>query len=69
MYEFIYCWAMNGEVKWSSENADTLLRRIDNEDEKSLVSEFVEDSEPGNFISLSKGILISRVSPILKPTN
>lgn len=58
---------MNGEVKWSSENADTLLRRI-NEEEKSLVTEFIEDSQPGNFISLPKGILISRVSPILKPT-
>lgn len=28
MYEFIYCWAMNGEVRWSSENADTLLRKL-----------------------------------------
>lgn len=69
MYEFIYCWAMDGEVKWSSENADTLLRRIKDEEEKTLVTEFIDDSEPGNFVSLKNGILISRVSPILKPAN
>jgi hypothetical protein len=60
---------MNGEVKWSSENADTLLLRIDSDEEKSLVAEFIEDSQPGNFISLPKGILISRVSPIATPFN
>ncbi len=59
---------MNGEVKWSSENANTLLRRINDDDEKLLVTEFIENSEPGNFISLNNGVLISRVSPILKPT-
>ena len=67
MYEFIYCWAMNGEVKWSSENADTLLRRIKDDDDKLLVAEFIEDSEPGNFISLKDGVLISHVSPVVQP--
>lgn len=56
---------LNGHYK----NADTLLHRIKNDEEKSLVTEFIEDSEPGNFISLPKGILISRISPILKPAN
>jgi len=60
MYKFIYCWAMNGEVNWSKENANTLLCRINN-DEKLLVEEFIENSESGDFIKLNSGILICRV--------
>lgn len=67
MYEFIYCWSMDGQVKWSKENANTLLRLLSHKEDKSLVAEFIQDSEPGDFIILHDGVLISRLSSRIKP--
>lgn len=59
MHEFAYCFAINNEVKWSAEDTNSLTRRI-NENEAEKVAEFIENSEPGNFITLNDGTLLFR---------
>ncbi len=59
MYEFAYCFSINNEVKWSSENTNSLINRV-NQNEIEKVSEFIETSKLGDFIPLDDGALIFR---------
>lgn len=59
MYEFAYCFALNGMVQWSSETANSLRQRFkDDLEEQTLIEDFIEAAQPGSFITLPSGILV-----------
>jgi hypothetical protein len=68
MYEFAYCFSINGRVQWSAETARSLQQRLKNavegleDDELSRVLEFIETASPGEFIAASDGTLIFQFS-------
>lgn len=59
MDEFVYCVACYGEVRWSSETAESLRQRLDGEvsDDIEQLEEFLETAVPGEFVSFSTGAL------------
>jgi hypothetical protein len=67
MYEFVYCFTINNRVEWSSETANSLSRWLKDEKEIEKVTDFIESSEPGNFICLNNGALLFRCAAPIKP--
>jgi hypothetical protein len=63
MYEFAYCFAINDEVKLSTETASSLIRLIQNRDEIKQVQQFIESSCLGDFLKLDSGVVIFRITP------
>lgn len=69
MYEFIYCFILDGRIDYSSETANSLTRWAEDEKNRQRITDFVEYALPGDFISLTNGALIFRSAPTpLKPT-
>ena len=60
MSEFVYCFVIKGRIEWSSETANSLSRRLKDGEEQETVTEFIENSRPGDFIFLKEGTLIFR---------
>jgi hypothetical protein len=60
MYEFIYCFILNGRIDYSSETANSLSRWLETEKDRERVTEFIENSLPGDFVCLTNGVLIFR---------
>lgn len=58
MYDFVYCFAINGKVNWSAENTADLLQRASCDSDRELIEEFTQTAEPGSFITLDSGDLI-----------
>ena len=61
MYQFAYCFAIQGKVEWSSETAQSLRARVQ-DDERDQVEDFIESAKPGEHITLSSGVLIFRTA-------
>lgn len=59
MYQFVYCFTINGQLNWSYETGESLIHRVTNENQD-LVTSFIEDSQAGSFIKLKSGELIFR---------
>ena len=72
MYEFAYCFDINGRIQWSAETAQSLERRLEGtlEDHEFLqVLEFIETARPGEFITMNDGTLTLRSSsPSIDPS-
>lgn len=59
MDEFVYCVACHGEVRWSSETAESLRQRLEGEVSEDIeqLEEFLKTAVPGGFVSFSTGAL------------
>jgi hypothetical protein len=69
MYEFIYCFVIDGRINWSAETANSLSRWVENQGDQTRLQEFLEKSQSGDFISLKSGALIFRCAPSpIKPS-
>jgi hypothetical protein len=69
MYEFVFCFVINGRIEWSSETANSLSRWLENEEDQQRGTDFIENSQPGDFVFLKKGTLIFRCAPSpIKPS-
>ncbi|MDV3002519.1 MAG: hypothetical protein N5P05_004174 (plasmid) [Chroococcopsis gigantea SAG 12.99] len=62
MYEFIYCFVIDGRINWSAETVNSLDRWLENED-RHPVNEFIHKSNQGDFITLKSGALVFRCAP------
>lgn len=59
--DYTYIFNVGGRVVWSSENLDSLRRRVDAQQDKDLLEDFLESKpNPGVFIVLSDGDIIFR---------
>ena len=59
--DYAYFFSVGGRVVWSSENPDSLRRRIDKSN-SDLLEDFLESNpSPGVFIVLSDGDIVLRV--------
>lgn len=64
-YAYVFPLSMpNGSCKlqWSSEAADTLARRADNDDDRNLILDFIKTGSIGSFISLDTGEMIFQIA-------
>jgi hypothetical protein len=72
MYEFAYCFCIDGRVQWSAETAQSLECRLEGtleEHDFLQVVEFIETARPGEFITMNDGTLILRSSsPLIAPS-
>lgn len=56
MYEFAYCFCIDGRVQWSAETAQSLERRLEGtleEHDFLQMVEFIETARPGEFITIN----------------
>ena len=58
MYDFVYCFTINGKVNWSAETTTNLFQRATCDSDWQLIEEFTQTAEPGSFITLDSGDLI-----------
>lgn len=58
MFEFAYCFAIDNKVNWSSETAESLVRRTKDDNDRASIEDFIETATPGSFIALSSGDLV-----------
>lgn len=60
MYEFVFCFADNGQVQWSGETAHSLRQRLQaiNEGIIDDIEEFVVTANAGEFLKLHDGTMI-----------
>ena len=58
MYDFVYCFTINGKVNWLAENRANLFQRGTCDSDWQLIEEFAQQAEAGSFITLDSGDLI-----------
>lgn len=69
MYEFMYCFVLNGRIDYSAETVNSLSRWVEDEEDRQRVTDFILNSRSGDFICLTDGALIFRSAPTpLKPS-
>jgi len=63
----VYCFSIDNRVNWSAETPETLKNHPEAVKEMEYITEFLENSEPGEFYRLSNGDLIVRSSYAIGP--
>lgn len=60
--KFAYIFCLGGKCVWSGEIGTTLDRRADTDNDREEIARFIEACQPGDFITLSGGEIISCTS-------
>lgn len=63
MYEFIYCFIVDGRINWSAETVNSLDRWLEETEDRNMVNEFIHRAGSGDFITLKSGALVFRCAP------
>lgn len=58
--KFVYLFPLGGKITWSGEDASNLWKRAGNDIDRAEIEQFIETSEPGDFVQLSTGEFIFR---------
>lgn len=63
MYEFIYCFILDGKINWSAETVNSLKHQLEENEDSNLINDFIEKADRGDFITLKSGALVFRAVP------
>jgi hypothetical protein len=61
MKKYAYIFTIGNSLQWSGETEQTLLKRGANEDDKQMISDFIDHGSVGSFIKLDTGEMIFRI--------